>query len=491
MTSSILRLSISRATAAALMVAFLAAMPAAEAYARAAPESFANLAETLLPSVVNISSTQVIQGQGQPGVELPQLPPGSPFEDLFRDFLERMRPEQQAPRQATSLGSGFIIDADGYVVTNYHVIAEAEEITVILQDNTRLAAKVVGRDKLTDLALLKVEAGRKLPALEWGDSEKTRVGDWVLAIGNPFGLGGTVTAGIISARARNINVGPYDDFIQTDASINRGNSGGPMFDMDGRVIGINTAIFSPSGGSIGIGFAVPSAMARTVIDQLRTHGRTRRGWLGVRIDVVTEEIAESLGMKKARGALVRSLIDDTAKNKIRPGDVIVSVEGQSVEEMTDLPRIIAAVPPGKEIKITVYRKGAEKEVTVKLGERELAEKEREAQAESKAEEGKPKATGATLGMKLAPMSDTLRERFELKEDTEGVVIVDVVPNGPASEKRLRPGDVIVEVSQERVRVPADVVKRVDAARKAGRKSVFLLVERQGNPQFFVVRVDEE
>ena len=491
MTSSTFRISAHGAVVAAVLVACLALMPIAASQARSAPDSFADLAEKLLPSVVNVSTTQVIRGQGQPGVEIPQLPPGSPFEDLFRDFLERMRPEQQAPRQATSLGSGFIIDADGYVVTNYHVIAEAEEIAVILQDNTRLEAKVVGRDKLTDLALLKVEADRKLPALEWGDSEKARVGDWIIAIGNPFGLGGTVTAGIVSARARNINVGPYDDFIQTDASINRGNSGGPMFDLNGKVIGINTAIFSPSGGSIGIGFAVPSAMARGVIDQLRAHGRTRRGWLGVRIDLVTDEIAESLGMEKARGALVRSLIDDTAKDKIRPGDVIVRVEGQPVDEMSDLPRVIAAVPPGKEIRITVFRKGAETEVKVKLGERELAEKEREALAEKKAEDEKPQTTGATLGMKLAPMSDALRERFELKDDAEGVVIVEVLPSGPAAEKRLRPGDVIVEVSQERVGAPGDVIERVAAARKAGRKSVFLLVERQGNPQFFVVRVDEE
>jgi len=490
-TSSTFRISAHGAVVAAVLVACLALMPIAASQARSAPDSFADLAEKLLPSVVNVSTTQVIRGQGQPGVEIPQLPPGSPFEDLFRDFLERMRPEQQAPRQATSLGSGFIIDADGYVVTNYHVIADAEEIAVILQDNTRLEAKVVGRDKLTDLALLKVEADRKLPALEWGDSEKARVGDWIIAIGNPFGLGGTVTAGIVSARARNINVGPYDDFIQTDASINRGNSGGPMFDLNGKVIGINTAIFSPSGGSIGIGFAVPSAMARGVIDQLRAHGRTRRGWLGVRIDLVTDEIAESLGMKKARGALVRSLIDDTAKDKIRPGDVIVRVEGQPVDEMSDLPRVIAAVPPGKEIRITVFRKGAETEVKVKLGERELAEKEREALAEKKAEDEKPQTTGATLGMKLAPMSDALRERFELKDDAEGVVIVEVLPSGPAAEKRLRPGDVIVEVSQERVGAPGDVIERVAAARKAGRKSVFLLVERQGNPQFFVVRVDEE
>jgi len=490
-TSSTFRISAHGAVVAAVLVACLALMPIAASQARSAPDSFADLAEKLLPSVVNVSTTQVIRGQGQPGVEIPQLPPGSPFEDLFRDFLERMRPEQQAPRQATSLGSGFIIDADGYVVTNYHVIAEAEEIAVILQDNTRLEAKVVGRDKLTDLALLKVEADRKLPALEWGDSEKARVGDWIIAIGNPFGLGGTVTAGIVSARARNINVGPYDDFIQTDASINRGNSGGPMFDLNGKVIGINTAIFSPSGGSIGIGFAVPSAMARGVIDQLRAHGRTRRGWLGVRIDLVTDEIAESLGMEKARGALVRSLIDDTAKDKIRPGDVIVRVEGQPVDEMSDLPRVIAAVPPGKEIRITVFRKGAETEVKVKLGERELAEKEREALAEKKAEDEKPQTTGATLGMKLAPMSDALRERFELKDDAEGVVIVEVLPSGPAAEKRLRPGDVIVEVSQERVGAPGDVIERVAAARKAGRKSVFLLVERQGNPQFFVVRVDEE
>jgi serine protease Do len=289
----------------AFLIGLLFLLPA-PALARAAPDGFADLAARLLPSVVNVSTTQVIEGN--PGIELPQLPPGSPFEEFFKEFMERGQPRQQQPRRATSLGSGFVIDTDGHVVTNNHVIQDADEVTVILHDETRLQAKVIGRDAKTDLAILKVDPHGKLAPVKFGDSDAVRVGDWILAIGNPFGFGGTVTAGIISARGRDIQAGPYDDFLQTDASINRGNSGGPMFDLSGEVIGINTAIFSPSGGSVGIGFAIPSSSAQPVIQQLIEHGQVRRGWLGVRIQAVTPEIADALGLKEAAGALVAGII---------------------------------------------------------------------------------------------------------------------------------------------------------------------------------------
>jgi serine protease Do len=327
------------------------------AYARAAPESFADLAEKLLPSVVNISTTQLTKKQGR-GLEVPQFPPGSPFEEFFRDFFDRNRPDSQ-PRKSTALGSGFIVDPAGYVVTNYHVIENAEEITVILQDDTNLKAKIIGRDTKTDLALLKVEPTKPLPAVKWGDSDKSRVGDWVVAIGNPFGLGGTVTAGIISARKRNINSGDYDSFLQTDASINRGNSGGPMFNLKGEVIGVNTAIFSPSGGSIGIGFAIPARQASLIVNQLRKYGRTRRGWLGVRIQTVTDQIAESLELEGAGGALVAGVTKDGPAEAagLKAGDVVLSFDGRKVKQMRELPRIVAETPIEKEVKLKVWRNG--------------------------------------------------------------------------------------------------------------------------------------
>jgi len=299
------------------LCALVVAMPA---WARPAPDSFADLAGKLLPTVVNISTSQTLKAP--PAGAMPQLPPGSPLEDLFKNFLG---PKPNTPRHVTSLGSGFIIDPTGYIVTNNHVIEGAEEITVRMQDNVEYKARLIGHDPKTDLALLKIDAPKPLPFVEWGDSDKSRIGDWVLAIGNPFGLGGTVTAGIVSARQRDINAGPYDDFLQTDAAINRGNSGGPMFDVDGKVIGINTAIFSPSGGSIGIGFALPSSLAKGVIDQLRQYGHPRRGWLGVRIQSVTPELAEGLKMAKPMGALIAAVTDGGPADKagIRQGDVVI------------------------------------------------------------------------------------------------------------------------------------------------------------------------
>ncbi|MGE0253182.1 MAG: DegQ family serine endoprotease [Alphaproteobacteria bacterium] len=464
--------------------------------ARQAPESFADLAEKLLPTVVNISTTQTIQGpQGPQGPQarpdMPQVPPGSPFEDFFKDFFDRQRPDN-GPRRATSLGSGFVIDADGYVVTNNHVIADADEITVILHDDTRHKAKLIGRDAKTDLALLKIEAGRKLEAAKWGDSTTARVGDWVVAIGNPFGLGGTVTAGIISARQRDINAGPYDAFIQTDASINRGNSGGPMFNINGEVIGVNTAIFSPSGGSVGIGFAVPSTMARRVVEQLREFGRTKRGWLGVRIQSVTDEIAESLQLGKARGALVASVTEGgpAAKAKVEQGDVIIGFDNKPIDQMRELPRVVAETPIGKEVDLEVWRKGSSKKLRVTVGE--LEEAENTVLASAPGDDKNAPATAASkvadLGITLSRLDERTRREFNIPDTVQGVLVTEVDGAGPAAEKDVRPGDVIVEVSQESVSNPAQIANSVRDAKESGRRSVLLLVNRGGDLSFKAVRL---
>ncbi len=470
----------------ALLAVIVLVVPNA-ALSQTAPESFADLAERLLPAVVNISTTQVTREGKKRGPEIPQFPPGSPFEEFFRDFLERNRPDAP-PRRVTSLGSGFVIDKTGYVVTNNHVIEEADEITVILQDDTNLKAKIVGRDAKTDLALLKVEPKKPLTALKFGNSDIVRVGDWVIAIGNPFGLGGTVTAGIISARARDIRSGPYDDYLQTDASINRGNSGGPMFNLKGEVIGVNTAIFSPSGGSVGIGFAIPSALAKNVIDQLRKHGRTRRGWLGVRIQSVTEEIAESLSLDKAEGALVAGVTEDGPAEKagIEAGDVILRFDGKSVTVMRKLPRIVAETPIDKDVDVEIWRKGAKKIVKVAIGElKESADKK------SSPPESSQKDTIKLLGLTLSSITPKLRQRYKLKENTQGVIITAVDDPSPAKKKGLRVGDVILEISQDKVTAPAEVQAKVKTARSAKRKSVLLLIERQNDQRFVVLPIGKK
>lgn len=466
-----------------------------EALARGAPESFADLVDPLTPAVVNISTTQAVSG-AERGPEMPHFPPGSPFEELFKDFFDRHRSDPQKSRKATSLGSGFIIDPSGYIVTNNHVIADADEINVILHDNTALKAKVIGKDAKTDVALLKVETDKKLPSVAFGDSDKLRVGDWVFAIGNPFGLGGSVTAGIVSARARDIQSGPYDDFIQTDASINRGNSGGPLFNLAGEVVGINAAIYSPSGGSVGIGFAIPSSMAKAVIADLRQYGRTRRGWLGVRIQSVTEEIAESLGVGKVQGALVASLTESgpAAKAGIKAGDVVVGFNGRGVEEMRRLPRMVAETAIGKTVDVTVLRAGKELKLKVTVGELEetgqaSAEADSHDQgkgAEKRSPSGHHKV--AALGLGLSPINSAAREQYDLPDAARGVVIVQVDAGGDATEKGLRPGDVIAEVNQKEVTAPADVSAQVEQAVKAGRKSVLLLVENEGGLRFVPLKL---
>ena len=464
---------------------------AAEGGASDAPDSFADLAERLLPAVVNISTTQVVRGQRGP--ELPQVPPGSPFEDWFKEFFDRRQGPDAPTRRATSLGSGFIVDPSGYVVTNNHVIEGADEITVTLHDDTTLDAVVLGWDAKTDLALLKVETDVDLPFVTFGNSDETRVGDWVVAIGNPFGLGGTVTAGIVSARSRDINAGPYDDFIQTDASINRGNSGGPIFNLDGEVIGVNTAIYSPSGGSVGIGFAIPSAQVGSVIAQLKEFGRTRRGWLGVHIQTVTEEIAEGLGLESARGALVASIGEDSpaAVGSIEQGDVILEFDGRPIERMRQLAPIVADTRIGKDVPVVVWRKGREVTLSVVVGELEeaqVAALPSDGGGEDLAEE----TTLDELGLSLATITDELRDRYELPADTTGVVVTGVMQDSPAAEKGITAGDVIIEIGQERVMSPSQIGAKVAEAQSAGRRSVLLLVEqggRRGQPAFMALRID--
>jgi len=470
----------------AFLLAIVLIFNVVPADARTPPESFADLAEKLLRAVVNISTTQVIEGR--PGVEMPRVPPGSPFEEFFKEFFERNRPQQQQ-RRATSLGSGFFIDTAGYVVTNNHVIQDADEIAVVLNDDTRLEAEVVGRDPKTDLAVLKVNPPAGLTAVEWGDSDDSRVGDWVIAIGNPFGLGGTVTTGIISARGRDINAGPYDDFLQTDASINRGNSGGPMFNLDGGVIGVNTAIFSPSGGSIGIGFAVPSNSAKAVVRQLIEHGTVRRGWLGVHIQAVTDDIAETLGLEDAEGALVASVIEDGPAEKagIKNGDVILEFDGKKVEKMRRLPRIVGDTEVGKSVDVTVWREGRATELEVEIGALEEGEKQLAARGSDRRDTSD---SVEVLGLTLAGIDDKLRERFNLDGETKGVVVTDIDATGAAAEKGVRPGDVVVKVSQDEISSPGEVAAKIDEAREAGRRSVLFLLEGQGGLRFVALRIDK-
>ena len=463
-----------RAALALALVTGLAAAPQGPAAAQNAPESFADLAERLTPAVVNISTAQTVDRP-----EMPNIPEG-PFEDLFRDFFERGQP--RGPRQVRSLGSGFVVSKDGYVVTNNHVIEKADEIDVNFADGTSYEAEVVGNDPKTDIAVLKIEPDGPLEFVSWGDSESARVGDWVLAIGNPFGLGGSVSAGIISARNRDINAGPYDDFIQTDAAINRGNSGGPLFNLEGEVIGVNTAIISPTGGSIGIGFAVPSDLASNVVDQLREYGETRRGWLGVKIQNVNDEIAEALDLNEPRGALVASVTEDgpAAEAGVEPGDLIVRFDGQDVEQMRDLPRMVADTPVGETVRVVVLRKGQTQTLRVTLGRLEDQET-----ASASGAPAAPEEDGAVegLGMSLSALSDAMRAQYGIAEDVSGVVITEVAPGGPAASKGLQPGQVIVEVGQEPVATPAEVRARIEDARGEGRSSVLLLVQAGADLRF--------
>ncbi|HWA92109.1 MAG TPA: DegQ family serine endoprotease [Rhizomicrobium sp.] len=474
----------------ARLLAFLMVLVATPALARPAPDSFADLADKLLPTVVNIATSQTLkQPGGQAG--LPDIPPGSPLADLFKNFLG---PERAKPRHVTSLGTGFIIDPSGFIVTNNHVIADAEHITATLNDGTVLPAKLVGRDEKTDLALLKVAPKKPLPAAKFGDSDHARVGDWVIAIGNPFGLGSTVTAGIVSARNRDINAGPYDEFIQTDAPINRGNSGGPLFDVDGNVIGVNSQIYSPSGGSVGIGFSIPSNLVRSVVAQLRQYGTARRGWIGVRIQAVTTDLAEGLGLPSAMGALITDVSPKgpAAKAGIRNGDLVTSFDRKPVTDSRALPRIVADTPIGKAVPVDILRKG--KKQTVKLTVAKLAdEKPMHAVAKAPPQAGpvqtaKPKSRVSQLGLSLAALDSDARVQFKLHGNVKGVVVTDVAPESPAAEKNLRAGDVIVQVQNQAVRTPDDVARQVEADAKAGKKVELLLVNRGGDLTYVALKL---
>ncbi|MPZ58385.1 MAG: Do family serine endopeptidase [Rhizobiales bacterium] len=479
--------------AAAVTTAFVLFSAAIPASARG-PEVIADVAEQVIEAVVNISTSQKVDARRG---AMPQLPPGSPFEEFFEEFFKNRRgqggetPTPPTPRRTSSLGSGFIIDSTGIVVTNNHVIADADEISVILNDGTKLKAEVTGHDKKTDLALLKVTplAEKPLRAVKFGDSDKLRLGEWVIAIGNPFSLGGSVSAGIVSARNRDIQSGPYDNYIQTDAAINRGNSGGPLFNLQGEVIGVNTAIYSPSGGSVGIGFAVPSKTALAVIDQLQQYGETRRGWLGVRIQQVTDDIAESLSIKPARGALVAGIADDGPAKPagIEPGDVIVKFDGKDVQKMGDLPRIVADTPVGKEVDVLVIRKGKEETRRVKLGRLEDGEKKELAAAKTDAPPAPKSVVKRTLGLELANLDEDLRKRYKIKDTVKGIVITAVDPSSNAAERRLSPGDVIVEVAQEAVMNADELQKRVDKLKAEGRRSaLFLVANAEGEVRFIAL-----
>ncbi|MBA4489643.1 Do family serine endopeptidase [Paracoccus sp. S1E-3] len=454
------------------------------------PDSFADLVEKVSPAVVNINTTAVIE---QPTG--PAFPEGSPFSDLFRDFGfpmpnqgpggdPRFGGQQGQPQRANALGSGFVISDDGYIVTNNHVIEGADSIEIEFRDGARRAAKVVGTDKQTDIALLKVEA-KDLPYVGFGDSDSARVGDWVLALGNPLGQGFSASTGIVSARGRALT-GTYDDFIQTDASINRGNSGGPLFNMDGKVIGVNTAILSPNGGSIGIGFSMASNVVGNVVQQLREFGETRRGWLGVKIQRVTPEIAESLGLDAGKGAMVTDVPEGPAANAgIRAGDVITRFAGNDIVDDRDLVARVAQAPIGEEVDVTVLRNGKPEELKVSLGRRETAEG-----TASDNTAGPGDSDGDTLGMQLQTLTPEIAAELGMGDGQEGLVVRAVDPTSDAADKGLSPGDVITEAGQQPVASVSDLEARVAEARDAGRKSLLLMIRRGGEPRFVALSVEE-
>jgi len=464
---------------------------------RAGPQDFVELSARLLPTVVNVSARSKGPESKREPPEVSQLPPGSPFEEFFRDFMERNgQGGEPAQRRGLSVGSGFVIDAEkGYIVTNNHVIEAtdgqpADEIKVTLQNEKSYQAAIVGRDTAADVAVLKIQPSPDLVAVTWGDSNQARVGEWVLAIGSPFTLTGTVSAGIISARNRDIHVGRYDDFIQTDASINKGNSGGPLFNIKGEVIGINTLIYSPSGGSIGLGFATPSSEVRPVITQLIQFGKAKRGWLGVSIQSVDQDIADSLGLKAASGALVSSVKakSPAATGGIQANDVILTFDGKEVPDSKRLPRIVAETAVDRDVEVKLWRDGKEVTRTVRIGEMPDAQAVATAETAGADKDGKAAPKGemiGQLGLSLAPITPEARQRYQLGDDVAGVLVTSVKPDSPAAEKQLIPGDVLVEVNQQEVKSPKDVLEKVEEARKANKKSVLLLVQRQGSDVGFV------
>ena len=442
---------------------------------------FADLIEAVSPAVVAVSVKGSASAQQFSMPEF-QLPPGSPFEDFFDRFFKHREQGSNKPRRYNAQGSGFIVDPAGVVVTNHHVVKGAEQITVITGEGDEYSAKLKGYDAKTDLAVLEIDTEVELPYVAFGDSGSARVGDWVLAIGNPFGLGGSATSGIISARGRDINAGPLDDFLQIDAPINRGNSGGPLFNASGDVIGVNTAIFSPNGGNVGIGFAIPSSMASSIVDQLMDKGHVERGWLGVQIQHMSDDLAESLGLDEPKGALVSSVVDDSPAQKagLEAGDVILSFDGKEVGEMRDLPRIVADTPSGSNAQLGVWRDGKTRDMEVRVGE---SQREKPAEIGSRGDDSRGK-----LGLALAELNDENRARYRLNDVSDGVLVVSVAPDSPAAEKGIRAGDVIKKVGSSDVVEPDQVVAEVRKAVDDERKSVLLLVERDGADRFIAVTI---
>jgi len=459
----------------------LSLAPVSHAQAFGAPESFADLVEKFSPAVVNITTSAMIAA---PVDGMPMVPKGSPFEDFFEDFGT---PGDNGPQRSDALGSGFVISEDGYIVTNNHVIEGADEIEIEFFGGKRLKAVLIGTDPKTDIALLKVESDTPLPFVILGNSDLMRAGDWVMAMGNPLGQGFSVSAGIVSARGRELNPGAYDDYIQTDAAINQGNSGGPLFNMDGQVIGVNTAILSPNGGSIGIGFSMSSNVVSKTVAQLKEFGETRRGWLGVRIQDVTPDVAEAMGLADAAGALVTDVPDGPAKEAgILSRDVITQFAGQDVSDAGDLTRRVADAPVGEAVPVIVLRDGATETLSVTLGRRE--------EAEAKAFPASTPAPEApremeTLGLTLVPLDDEIRDKLGLDNSTEGLMVVNVDPASEAFTKGLTEGDLITEAGQTRVVRLQDLEDRIREAKEAGRKSILLLVRKGGNPQFVALSIE--
>ena len=451
-----------------------------------APFSFADLVERVSPAVVTITSETMSTGSGsdEDSDGVPDNIP-APFRDLFNQFNKA---QPQTPHKEISAGSGFIISKDGLIVTNNHVIDASKKITVKLPDKRSFTATLIGTDPATDIALIKVNSDKPLPIVEFGDDRALRVGDWVVAVGNPFGLSNSVTAGIVSSIGRDIGSGPYNDFIQIDAPINRGNSGGPTFDLRGQMVGMNSMIFSPSGGSVGIGFAIPASTIHDVVAQLQAHGRVSRGWLGVEIQSVSPEIASSLGLKEPKGSIVANVVPGSPASKagIEQGDVVTAIDGKEVEDSRDLTRRVATVVAGSNASFTVMRQGSPKTIKVQIG----AQPEEKVAANIPATPSAMQATGTAMGLGLAAVTADARKTYNLAETINGVVITKVDPSSDAADKGLQPGDVVMKIGAKEVKTPQDVQAGVAEAQKGGRKSVLLLVASQGASRFVALDIDQ-
>ncbi|MEA2847721.1 MAG: serine protease Do [Rhodospirillaceae bacterium] len=482
-------------TAPVLVVPMLTAPPAIAG--QAAVQDLSDLAAKVTPAVVNVAVTMKAgAASDDEETQMSDRSQQQQMEEFMQRFAERfgqqgqpgkpqMKPQQRQAQKAQAVGTGFIVDANGWIVTNFHVAGKADSITVTLADGRKLPAKMVGGDDKTDLALIKVESDKPLPFVTFADATKVRVGQPVMAVGNPFGLGGTVTTGIVSARGRDIHSGPFDDYIQTDAAINRGNSGGPLFDMDGKVIGINTAIFSPSGGSVGLGFAIPSSLAEPVVAQLKANGRVERGLLGVQIQPVTEELAQSMALGSEKGALVAQVTPDSPALAagIKSGDVIKSVDGKNIESIRDLTRMISAIKPGTSVKLGVWRDGKDMSMTAKVGD----QKDEAAVVKTKADQpaDAKKAEPMSYGVSLAPISAEARQELKLDDSIKGVVVAAVEPGSPADDQGLKAGDVLQQVGKDSVDSPKMAAEKLKEAKKTG-KPVLMKIYREGMTRFVAI-----